>query len=222
MTGIPLRDVITIPEHVSAGDYVLKLTDGVQDAAHASATLADYIVTPELATNFDEALALIKAALAKQRSDGAFLHGSFGSGKSHFMAVLHQVLGHDPTARSLEGLATVVAGHDNWLRDRTILRLTYHLIGATNLESAILGGYVDQVRRLHPETSLPEVHVTDGLLDDADRMRATLGTAGSSLASATRATRAGGRTRAAGTPPRTTGPAPRRSATTPGPGWSTT
>ncbi len=175
MTGTPLRDVITIPEHVSAGDYVLKLTEGVQDAAHASATLADYVVTPELATNFDEALALIQGSLDRQRSDGAFLHGSFGSGKSHFMAVLHQLLGHNPAARSVEGLVAVVADHDDWLRDRKLLRLTYHLIGATNLESAVLGGYVDQIHRLHPEAPLPEVHVTDALLDDADRMRATLG-----------------------------------------------
>ncbi len=35
MTRTPLRDVITIPEQLSAGDYVLKLTEGVQDAAHA-------------------------------------------------------------------------------------------------------------------------------------------------------------------------------------------
>lgn len=33
MTGTPLRDVISIPERISAGDYVLKLTEGVQDAA---------------------------------------------------------------------------------------------------------------------------------------------------------------------------------------------
>ncbi len=173
--GMPLRDVITIPERISAGDYVLKLTEGVQDAAHARATLAEYVVTPELAQNFDQALALIKGALDRQRSDGAFLHGSFGSGKSHFMAVLHQLLGHDPDARSIEGLASTVAKHDGWLHQRKLLRLTYHLIGATNLESAVLGGYVDQIHRQHPDAPLPEVHVTDALLDDADRMRVTLG-----------------------------------------------
>ncbi len=174
-TGTPLRDVITIPERVSAGDYVLKLTEGVQDATHAAATVHDYVVTAELAGNFDAALGLVQGALARQRSDGAFLHGSFGSGKSHFMAVLHQLLGHDPAARSVEGLADVLVKHDPWLRDRRFLRLTYHLIGATSLESAVLGGYVDQIRRLHPEAPLPEVHVTDALLDDADGLRARLG-----------------------------------------------
>ena len=48
----------------------------------------DYVVTPELAANFDQALSLIKGTLDRQRSDGAFLHGSFGSGKSQFMGVL--------------------------------------------------------------------------------------------------------------------------------------
>ena len=73
--------------------------------------MSDYVVTPELATNFDQALALIQGMLDRQCSDGAFVHSSFGSGKSHFMAVLHQVLGHDPTARSKEGQPLVdIAG----------------------------------------------------------------------------------------------------------------
>jgi hypothetical protein len=171
-TATPLRDVIDIPLSVSANDYVLKLTDGV---SHAQQTLRDYVVTPQLAEAFDTALNLIRGALEKDRSDGAFLHGSFGSGKSHFMAVLHQILTRNPAALSLEGLERVVAEHDEWMRGQNILRLTYHLIGAQSLESALLGGYVDQIRRLHPDAPLPEVHVTDGLLKDADNLRATLG-----------------------------------------------
>src|SRR5690606_24060771 len=160
-TATPLRDAIVIPESVSANDYVLKLTEGV---SRAQETLAQYVVTPELAHNFDQALGLIKGALDKGRSDGAFLHGSFGSGKSHFMAVLHQLLAHDPVARSLPGLEPVVAKHDEWLAGRKLLAVTYHLIGAESLESAVLGGYVSHIRRLHPNAPLPEVHVTDSLL----------------------------------------------------------
>lgn len=171
-TATPLRDVITIPESVSANDYVLKLTDGV---SHARQTLADYVVTPQLAEAFDAALDLIRGALDKGRSDGAFLHGSFGTGKSHFMAVLHQILGHDPTARSLAGLEGVLTEHDDWLPGRRLLRLTYHLIGARSLEEALLGGYVDQIRRLHPDAPLPAVHVTDSLFQNAERVRAAMG-----------------------------------------------
>ena len=73
-------------EVVDPGDFTLKLSDGI---AHADAAVADYVVTPELADRFDEALALIKSALASGSSSrGAYLDGSFGAGKSHFMAVL--------------------------------------------------------------------------------------------------------------------------------------
>jgi hypothetical protein len=171
-TSTLLREVIDIPSSVSANDYVLKLTDGVR---HADQTLRDYVVTPQLAESFDKALELVRGALAKARSDGAFLHGSFGSGKSHFMAVLHQILDHNPAALSLPGLEAVVAEHDGWLRERRILRLTYHLIGAESLESALLGGYADQIRRLHPGAPLPELHLTDALLTDADHLRANMG-----------------------------------------------
>jgi hypothetical protein len=173
-TATMLRDVIDIPESVSANDYVLKLDEGL---SHLSQTLAQYVVTPQIAEAFDRALDVVRGAVAKGRSDGAFLHGSFGSGKSHFMAVLHALLGHDRAARSLDGLEAVVAKHDTWLRDRNVLRLTFHLIGATSLESALLGGYLDQIRRLHPDAPLPEVHVTDGLLRDADNLRERLGDA---------------------------------------------
>ena len=41
---------------------------------------------------FDNALGFIQSALEPPTSKAAYLHGSFGSGKSHFMAVLHLLL----------------------------------------------------------------------------------------------------------------------------------
>ncbi|WP_405393439.1 hypothetical protein [Microbispora hainanensis] len=169
-----LKDVIEIREELSANDFVLKLSDGVSEV---KATLANYVVTPQLADSFGKALSLIKGALDKGHSDAAFLHGSFGSGKSHFMSVLHAILRHDPDARGLSGLESVLDKHDRWLAGRRILCLTYHLIGAASVEEAVLGGYIEQIRRLHPEAALPELHSTDGLLTDADNMRARLGDA---------------------------------------------
>ena len=40
-----LKDLISIPEHVSKGDFVLKLTDGTS-ADKAKQTLGNYVVTP--------------------------------------------------------------------------------------------------------------------------------------------------------------------------------
>jgi len=167
-----LRDVIEIPEEIHAGDYVLRLTEGVE---RVDETLREYVVTPALARAFDAALGLVANAVTSGRSQAAFLHGSFGSGKSHFMAVLHALLGGDPRARGIPELAEPLARHDAALQQRRFLRLTYHLIGAESLEHAVLGGYVEQIRRLHPDASLPAVHRTAGLIANAATWRQQLG-----------------------------------------------
>jgi predicted ATPase len=41
------------------------------------------------------------SAVEAANSKACYLHGSFGSGKSHFMAVLHLLLQHNPAVRSI-------------------------------------------------------------------------------------------------------------------------
>src|SRR5262249_46964188 len=170
----PLRDLITIPERVYKTDFVLKLGEGVDDD-HAAATVAQYVVTPQLARCFDGALGLIGSALEARSSKAAYLHGSFGSGKSHFMAVLHLLLRHDPRARSLPELAEVVAAHDAALDGVRFLLPTYHLIGARSLEDAVLGGYVEHVARFHPEAPVPAVYTSKAVFGTVAKTRELLG-----------------------------------------------
>ncbi|HEU5155675.1 MAG TPA: phage resistance protein [Streptosporangiaceae bacterium] len=166
-----LRDLIEIPDRVHAGDYVLTLSKGVEQ----DSTIRDYVVTKQLEGCFDEALGLIQSAVEGRTSLGAYLDGSFGSGKSHFMAMLHAILSGNPEARGKKGLVEVVAKHDAWLRGRRFLLVPYHMPDSTSLDSAILGGYVDHVRKLHPDKPLPAVYRDEGLLADARELRGTLG-----------------------------------------------
>jgi hypothetical protein len=71
-----LRDVIDIPEHAGANDYVLRLTDSVGSEA-ARRTLDEYVVTDALAGAFDLALGLVAEGISSGTSRGAFLTGSF-------------------------------------------------------------------------------------------------------------------------------------------------
>jgi len=82
-----LSEVFEIPEAVHQGDFVLRLTEGLK-ADRRKATLQQYVVTPQLVQCFDQALSLVGSAVTGDSSKGVYLHGSFGSGKSHFMAVL--------------------------------------------------------------------------------------------------------------------------------------
>ncbi|MEY9213492.1 phage resistance protein [Thermobifida halotolerans] len=172
-----IGDLIEIPEDVHDGDLVFKVAEGVGgvDEEKQAQAIRDYVVTHQLARNFDEALSIIKGALAKGQSRATYLNGSFGSGKSHFMAVLHAILSHDPTVRGLNRMPTVLAKHDDWLEGRKFLLVTSHLVDAESIEAAILGGYVRTVRRAHPDAPVPPVYRADGLLADARALRATLG-----------------------------------------------
>ncbi len=166
-----LRDAIELPEYVSASDFVLKLDSGVE---HASTTVADYVLTDKLAVSFGAALDSLASALTSGGDRGSFVHGSFGSGKSHFMAVLHLLLSGDPGARALPGLQHVVARHDSALAS-PVLALDFHLIGAESLEAALFSGYLRQVAAKHPDAALPVLHNTDALFVDAQGMRERLG-----------------------------------------------
>jgi len=169
-----LRDIFTIPETTSSADYVLRLTESV-DAAHLDRTLDDYVVTDQIARAFDTALGVVGEAIDANTSKGAFLTGTFGSGKSHFMAVLYALLRQHPKARAIPDLTAVIARHDPHLQDRKVLPLTFHMLGATSMEQALFDGYLRQVRDLHPDATLPLLHQTARLLADADALRGRLG-----------------------------------------------
>jgi hypothetical protein len=181
-----IRDLIEIPSTQAADDFVLRLTEGV---SHADATLRDYVVTPNLVPKFDEALALIQSALglevvsgvARQvkapQSRAAYLHGSFGSGKSHFMAVLHHLLREHPAATGMPELAEPVRKHMPWIHGRKFLLLPVHMLNASSIDEGVLGGYLRLVRKEHPGAPTPALLVAADLFVDAERQRKALGDA---------------------------------------------
>jgi len=173
-TDVFLRDVLDIPapDDVHAGDFKVELSGGFNETA---ARVDEYVVTDQLRTAFQQALSLVRAAVRDNVSHAAYLHGSFGSGKSHFMTVLHAVLNRHPATLAKPRLREIIADHDSWLRARRFLMVPYHLVGATDLDSALLGGYVAAVRRQHPDAPTPAVYRSDALLDDARANRAVEG-----------------------------------------------
>jgi len=166
-----ISELIILPDRVRKGDFVLNLSKGVTEP---DKTLEQYVVTPQLVANFDDALDFIHSPVDTVSSKACYLHGSFGSGKSHFMAVLYLLLQHCPAVRSHEKLAPVVARH-SWVENRKFLLVPYHMIGARNMESAILGGYADFVMQHHPQASLPGVYLADKIFQDAQQHREWLG-----------------------------------------------
>lgn len=172
-SGVVLRDVLDIKEDVLAGDFKVALSEGFTDARAGS--IDDYVVTEQLQGEFRTALKLVGSSLRKNASQAAYLHGSFGAGKSHFLTVLHAVLNGDPAVEDKARLREVIAENADWLPGRRFLMVPYHLVGAASLESALLGGYVRTVRRERPDAPTPLVFRADSLLADARELREQIG-----------------------------------------------
>lgn len=170
-----IRELIHIPNQVRDGDFVLKLAEGVSDQ-QATATVDNYEVTPQLAEAFNDALGLVAGAVESGRSQATYLHGSFGSGKSHFMAVLHLLLDGHPAARAKPELHPAITAHDARLSGKRFLLVPVHFLDARSMEQKILGGYVERVARLHPGASVPAVYLADNIVaEELPELRAMLG-----------------------------------------------
>jgi hypothetical protein len=167
-----IKDLIELPDQVRRGDFVLRLTEGVTKPEE---TLDTYVVTPQLVRCFDDALGMIRAGIEGRTSKAAYLHGSFGSGKSHFMAALYLLLQHNPAVRSVAELAPVVDRHNAWIQGKKFLLITYYMLSAKTMESHILGEYVNQVQRLHPGSKLPGVFLAESMFRDAEKLRTEMG-----------------------------------------------
>ena len=170
-----ISELIDVPDAVHSGDFVLDLSQGI---AHMDRTLHDYVVTPELAARFGQALSIIKSALASGSSKGAYLDGSFGSGKSSLHGSPRCSTGQQPRGPRHGRTRPVVEKYDgNVIGGKRYLHVPYHLVGKQSLEEAILGGYVTYVVQQHPDAPLPAVLLDAPLFGTAITLRGRLGDA---------------------------------------------
>src|SRR4030095_13376337 len=85
MTEPRLKELFDLPESIHKIGFVEVLSEAIERPKQTAST---YVVTPPIRDAFDRALRLVGTSRRDGRSQASFLHGSFGSGKSHFMALL--------------------------------------------------------------------------------------------------------------------------------------
>lgn len=167
-----LRDVFTIPEHRSQ-TFVLKI-EAATESSHVRNTLESYVVTDDIAAALHQALDYVEAGLESNDNQGVYISGSFGSGKSHFMAVLWAILSGEPLTREISELQPFVAEHPRAI-DANLLQLKFHFLNSTSIEDTLFNGYLRQIAALHPGESLPVLHSAEGLFQDANALREKMG-----------------------------------------------
>ena len=168
-----LREILDLPQEVKKSDFVVRLTEGV---AHGEALLRNTAITPDLKGAFDRALTLVGAALRDKQSVASYVHGSFGSGKSHFLALLSLLLANDASAWSERELHELLAKHE-WVKTAKLLRLHFHMVGANSTEEKVFSEYLSHIRELHPDAPIPPLFEDAALFDNAVELQRTLGDA---------------------------------------------
>jgi hypothetical protein len=136
--------------------------------------MRDYAITGDIKLAFTDALRMVDESLKQKGSSGAYIHGSFGSGKSHFMAVLSLMLGGDPTPWKEPILHDLLARYD-WLTTRKFLRLHFHMLGSDTLDQKVFSEYLAQVRAIHPDAVIPPLFRDESLFENAQRLRQDMG-----------------------------------------------
>ncbi len=112
---------------ISALEFVIRLEDPHDEQRNAR-LVRDYVLTPKVAEALPDIFAAMKHMGDRGEELGRFVHGSFGSGKSHFMALLGLLLeGHR-------------GAWDKVARDKKVLDESYE---------AWVGGLQPLVVRLH-------------------------------------------------------------------------
>jgi hypothetical protein len=166
-----IRELLDLPKAVRKGDFVLSLNKGIENP---NETLEKYAITPNLQQTFGRVISIIDSALSSGRSQAVYLHGSFGSGKSHFMAVLDLMLAGHSAPWGRPELHPLREKYD-WVGKRKLLRLPLHMLGANSTEEKIFDAYVKHVLKYHPDADIPALYADQELFDNARGMRDNMG-----------------------------------------------
>ncbi len=166
-----IQDLLKLPREVRNADFVVRIAEGV---AHPDSLLDRYAVTADIHDAFKEALELAQEAVLGKASRGAYVHGSFGAGKSQFMGVLSLLLGGH------EGAWKTAELHDLWgpfapVREKKLLRLHFHMTGAKSLEEKVFTQYLAVCREMHAGATVPPLFRDEPLFASAQAYRREVG-----------------------------------------------
>lgn len=148
-----ITDVFDLPrpQDIRAMGFVIKLRDAMQPD-ELQKLVADYVVTPAVERELPQILDGMKQVYDRGEEYGRFIHGSFGSGKSHFMTMLSLLLEGVPSAWDKfapflgeQGSSTEGKGHAAWIADANLLVVRIHMLSVrgrdTGLDRAVYDGF---------------------------------------------------------------------------------
>jgi hypothetical protein len=163
MTTITEAFELPRPEEIRAMGFVVKLRELAPESEEVEQLVRDYVVTPAVEKELPRILDEMKQVFDRGEEYGRFIHGSFGSGKSHFMTMLSLLVeGAAPAWKKFRPLlsahrdAKVSKGaeatdHEAWLSQAGLLVVRIHMLSvrgkSTGFDRAVYEGFNAALKR---------------------------------------------------------------------------
>jgi hypothetical protein len=151
------------PEDIRAMGFVVKLRDADPGSDELKQLVDDYVITPAVEKELPRILDDMKQIFDRGEEYGRFIHGSFGSGKSHFMTMLSLLLeGTQPAWSKFRSLLNAhrdakqskggdAADHEAWLGKAGLLVVRIHMLSvrgkSTGLDRAVYEAFNTALKR---------------------------------------------------------------------------
>ncbi len=165
-----IADALHIPENTGTDAFITRLD--TTDPARVRRDLQDFVVAEAVEERLDRMLKAVGERLTQGLDVGRFIFGTFGSGKSHLMAVLGKMLESDETVYAVgdPALSRLRAEH-GWLDARNPLVVRLNMMGKDDLLSAMYDAYTRALPEgVEPPHFTDEQRVFDLIEADAQRM----------------------------------------------------
>jgi hypothetical protein len=153
---------------ISALNFVIKLESERSDQ-ETRKLVEEYVLTPAVTQEIPRILQFMRDIWSRGEELGWFIHGSFGSGKSHFMSFLGMLLEDVEVAWSKpsEAIQKLAGSHRPWVREARPLVVRIHMLSARGndaLDRAVYEAFSDTLKR-RGKAPFEYLHV-EGILEE--------------------------------------------------------
>ena len=165
-----ITDIFDLPkaEDITALGFVIRLEDG--SAEKKRQLVADYVLTPAVREALPTVFGKMADIQARGEDLGRFIHGSFGSGKSHFMGFVGLLLEDDAVAWSKPDadLQLLEKKHRGWVKEAKLLVVRVHMMTVNRhgwgFDRALYEAF-NQAMTRHGKVGFEFLHV-DGIIEE--------------------------------------------------------
>jgi len=149
MNDLTIRDAFDLPPTIPR--CIVKIQD-FDDEHTLQENIRDYVITDTVAAEMERLVDRIVASCVRHEAgEGHYLHGSFGSGKSHFMSILGLILQDNPAiwAKDHPTIRALRERHGAWLAEHPMLVVPVYMLGQkTSLQAACYNAANARLRHL--------------------------------------------------------------------------